>query len=244
MLVREVYDFLDKLSPFSLQEEWDNSGVLLGDFETVVQRVFLSLDIDSDLVDSMEKNSLIITHHPLIFRGLKKIDFSKYPSNLIQKMIQKDISLISMHTNFDKTHLNRFVASDILGYDVISCDDFVCRFRVNSSLEDICENIKTKFKMDTLRVVRAKEYIKNCAITTGSGGDLISEIDVDCFLSGDFKYHQALEAKENGLSLIDIGHYESERFFGDCLSQYLKNFPLKVIMSNSKNPFEYMKDKK
>ena len=239
MQIKQIYDFLNKLSPFSLQEEWDNSGLLVGDFDLDVNSIYLSLDVDSDLIENIEANSLIITHHPLIFKGIKKIDYSSYPTNLIYKMIQKNISLIAMHTNFDKTHLNKYVASDILGYDVISSDEFVCYFRANSSLEEICINVKKNLKIEHLRVTIAKKYIKDCAITTGSGGDLIGKIDADCFLSGDFKYHQALEARENGLSLIDINHFESERFFGECLNGYLKNFPLKVIMSNSKNPFEY-----
>jgi len=239
MLIRQIYNFLDKLSPFSLQEKWDNSGLLVGEFDLDVENIYLSLDIDSDLIEKMRENSLIITHHPLIFKGLKSINYSSYPSSLIYKMIQKNISLIAMHTNFDKTHLNKFVASDILGYDVVSSEEFVCYFKADASLEEICRNVKKKLNIEHLRVTIAKTEIKRCAITTGSGGDLIKEIEADCFLSGDFKYHQALEAKENGLSLIDIGHFESERFFGDCLGEYLKNFPLKVIMSNSKNPFEY-----
>ncbi|MFK5881333.1 MAG: Nif3-like dinuclear metal center hexameric protein [Sulfurospirillum sp.] len=239
MQVKQVYDFLDELSPFSLQEEWDNSGLLLGEFDLDVRSIYLSLDIDSKLIEDMEENSLIIAHHPLIFKGLKKIDYSSYPANLIYQMIKKNISLIAMHTNFDKTHLNRYVATDILGYDIISSDKFVCYFRANSSLDEICMNVKKNLGIEHLRVTVAKKQIKDCAITTGSGGDLINEIDADCFLSGDFKYHQALEARENGLSLVDIGHFESERFFGRCLGRHLKNFPLKVIMSNSKNPFEY-----
>ncbi len=239
MQVRQIYDFLDELSPFSLQEEWDNSGLLVGEYRQDVKKIYLSLDIDSDLIEKIEENSLVVVHHPLIFKGLKKIDSSSYPTNLIYKMIQKNISLIAMHTNFDKTHLNRYVASDVLGYEVILSNDFVCYFRVNSSLEEICMNVKKNLGIEHLRVTVAKTYIHDCAITTGSGGDLIGLIDADCFLSGDFKYHQALEAKENGLSLVDINHYESERFFGECLGEYLKNFPLKVIMSNSKNPFEY-----
>ncbi len=89
MRVREIYNFLNELSPFSLQSEWDNSGLLIGDLNTIVKTIYLSLDIDSELLESIEDNSLVITHHPLIFKGIKKIDFSAYPANLIQKMIQK-----------------------------------------------------------------------------------------------------------------------------------------------------------
>lgn len=79
--------------------------------------------------------------------------------------------------------------------------------------------------MQILRVSDCgKKDIKRIAICTGSGGDLISKVDADCFLSGDFKYHQALEALSNQISLIDLGHFESERYFSQCLAKDLKKF--------------------
>ncbi|MDX1808765.1 MAG: Nif3-like dinuclear metal center hexameric protein [Sulfurospirillaceae bacterium] len=239
MKISEIFDFLNTLSPFEIQCEWDNSGLLVGDKNQEVENVYLSLDIDSGLIDEVAENSLIITHHPLIFKGLKKIDYTSYPSNLIIKMIKKNISLIAMHTNFDKTHLNNFVVNKVLGYDIEYTDDFICYVKIDKTFDELCLDVKEKLDIENLRITEENQYIKTCAITTGSGGDLIEEVKADCFMSGDFKYHQALLAKENGLSLIDIGHFESERFFGACLAPYLKNLPLKVIMSNSKNPFAY-----
>lgn len=239
MKISEIYDFLNVLSPFETQCDWDNSGLLVGEKNQEIQTVYLSLDIDSALIDEVSENALIITHHPLIFKGLKKIDFSSYPSNLIAKMIKKNISLIAMHTNFDQTHLNNFFAAQVLGYDVDYSENFICYITVDKTFDALCAEVKEKLSINTLRVGGINKYIKTCAITTGSGGDLIEGVKADCFMSGDFKYHQALLARENGLSLIDIGHFESERFFGACLAPYLKNLPFKVIMSNSKNPFEY-----
>jgi dinuclear metal center YbgI/SA1388 family protein len=239
MQLKQIYKSLDELSPFELQESWDNSGLLVGAMSDEVERIYISLDVDSQLLDSVEENSLIVVHHPLIFKGLKKIDASEFPSNLIKRMIKKDISLIAMHTNFDTTHLNKYVATKILGFKEITCKGHICYFDVNISFEELLSHVKKSFKVDILRSVGGEKVIKRCALTTGSGGDLIGEVDADCFLSGDFKYHQALEAKENGLNLIDIGHYESERYFSECLGENLINFPLKAIMSNSKNPFEY-----
>ena len=238
MRLGEIYDYLDALSPFATQASWDNSGLLIGSRDDRVERIYLSLDIDTSLLEEVVENSLIITHHPLIFSGLKKLDFAKYPACLIQKMMQKNISLIAMHTNFDLSHLNAYVASK-LGFKVMKYEGFVIYCEVNQSFDDLALHVKTVFNLEHLHVTKANSWIKTCAITTGSGGDLISQIDADCFLSGDFKYHQALEAKENKLSLIDIGHFESERYFPECLALYLKNFPLQAIMSNSKNPFEY-----
>lgn len=239
MQLNEIYKILDKLSPFELQESWDNSGLQVGQMSDKVKKIYLSLDIDDELLDEVDENSLIISHHPLIFKGLKSVDFSVYPSKLIKKMIKKDISLISMHTNFDTTHLNRYVATNILGYKDVECVGHICYFDVNCSLDELSLHVKNTLGLEVLRRVVSKKEIKRCALTTGSGGELISEVQADCFLSGDLKYHQALEAKENKLSLIDIGHYESECHFSSCLGKNLENLPLKVIMSNSKNPFSY-----
>lgn len=244
MQLREIYNFLDALSPFSMQASWDNSGLLVGSMQGEVEQIYLSLDVDTSLIEEVAPNSLIIAHHPLIFSGLKKLDFDKYPSNLLRKMMAKNISLIAMHTNFDVSHLNAYVVSKILGFNNFMCDEFICYFEVNMPFEDLVLHVKSVFGLDVVRCVASKTFIKRCALTTGSGGDLIGKVEADCFLSGDLKYHQALEAKENNLALIDIGHFESECYFAECLSQYLKNKPLTVIMSNSKNPFEYRGYKK
>ncbi len=241
MKIAKIYDFLDTLSPFELQEEWDNSGLLIGEKDKEVENVYLSIDIDSNLIDKIEPNSLLITHHPLIFKGLKKIDFSKYPANIIEKLIKKDISVISMHTNYDKTHLNKYVVKEILGYElIISVNEFFCTFEVDTDFEIFAKNIAKKLKLQNIKCVKADNFVKIATITTGAGGDLINEVQSDCFLTGDIKYHQALEAKENNISLIEIGHFESERFFPDSLAKELQNLPVKVIITNSKNPFTYI----
>ena len=239
MQLKKIYKILDELSPFELQAPWDNSGLQVGEMNDEVKQVYLSLDVDSPLLDEVEENSLVVVHHPLIFKGLKSLDSSIYPSKLIKKMIKKDISLVAMHTNFDITHLNKYVASSVLGYKNIVCEGHICYFNVDCSFDELALHVKNSLGLEILRSVGEKKQIKRCAITTGSGGDLIGEVDADCFLSGDFKYHQALEAKENNLNLLDIGHYESESHFPACLRENLINFPLKAIMTNSKNPFMY-----
>jgi dinuclear metal center YbgI/SA1388 family protein len=236
--VGKIYSILNDLSPFELQEEWDNSGLLVGSYNDEVKRIYLSLDLDLELVEKIESNSLVITHHPLIFKGLKQLDFTKYPANIIQKMIKKDLTLICMHTNFDKTHLNRYVVRDILGYDVISCEDYLCYFEVNENFDDFSKKVQDRLNLLHLKTVKCAEFVKKVAITTGAGSQMMAKIQADCFLTGDLKYHEAFEAKQNGLSLIDIGHFESEVFFAECLSKDLKNLSIKAIIANSKNPFD------
>lgn len=240
MTISEIYNFLDELSPFELQEGWDNSGLLIGDLSQDITTIALSIDVDEALIDSLEDNTLLITHHPIIFGGLKQLEFNKYPANLIQKMIQKNISNIAMHTNFDQTHLNEYVATEVLGYKIIKKDGFVAYLDVDESFESFAKNISTSLNLPHARCVKCSDEIKSVALTTGSGASLMRSIEADCFLTGDIKYHDAMEAKSINLSLIDIGHFESEHFFGQILEKHLKNLGLKVIIASSENPFTYI----
>ena len=240
MKIQDIYTFLDNLSPFELQEDWDNSGLLIGDFSQDVKKIVLSVDVDEGLIDSLDDNTLLITHHPIIFGGLKQLEFSKYPSNLIHKMIRKNISNIAMHTNFDQTHLNEYVAKEILGYEIVKKDGFVAYLDVDEDFDEFSKKVSSAFGLPHARCVKCSDTVKRVALTTGSGCSLMRSIDADCFLTGDVKYHDAMEAKSIKLSLIDIGHYESECFFAQILAKHLKNLGLEVIISSSENPFTYI----
>ena len=240
MKVLEIYDYLNELSPFELQESWDNSGLLIGDFKEEISQIALSIDVDEKLIDSLENNTLLITHHPIIFGGLKQLEFSKYPANLIQKMIRKNISNIAMHTNFDQTHLNEYVATEVLGYKISRKDGFVAYLEVDEEFDTFAKRVSSAFGLQYARTVKCSKRVKKVALTTGSGCSLMRSLDADCFLTGDVKYHDAMEAKSINLSLIDIGHYESEHFFAQILEKHLKNLGLKVIIASSENPFTYI----
>jgi len=240
LILKDLVEILNELSPFELQEAWDNSGLVIGDKNQEIESVVLSLDIDEELIDNSPINSVLVTHHPLIFSGLKQLDFSTYPANLIKKMIKKNISHIAMHTNFDKTHLNRYVGEKILGFEVSDEESFVLKMNCDMSFENLMQHVKNRLNLENLKVVKTKEHIKTIALTTGSGASLLSFVDADCFLTGDIKYHDAMQASSLNLSLIEIGHFESERYFGEILAKNLKNISLSVIISNSKNPFTYI----
>ena len=240
MKIREIYNFLNELSPFELQESWDNSGLLVGSFESEVSKIALSIDVDAVLIDSLEPHTLLITHHPIIFGGLKALDFDNYPANLLQKMIQKNISNIAMHTNFDQTHLNEYVATEVLGYKIVQKEGFIAYFEVNESFDVFAKNVAAAFGLEQTRCVKCSEFVTRVALTTGSGCSLIRSVNAECFLTGDIKYHDAMEAKSINLSLIDIGHFESEHYFGQILKKHLKNLGLEVIIASSQNPFTYI----
>lgn len=241
MKLAEIYAFLDTLSPFETQANWDNSGLLLGSLDDEIQKIYIALDCDEELIANADENALFITHHPLIFSPLRDLANTTYPQALIKTMIRKNQSLIALHTNYDLSHLNAYFTEQILGFKITQKDEFLIYTDIDMSFDELCVQLKHKLGVQTLKTsFTGKKQIKRLAICTGSGGDLIEKVRADCFLSGDFKYHQALAALENGLNLIDIGHYESESCFANSLAKHLQNLPIKVIISVSKNPFQYL----
>jgi dinuclear metal center YbgI/SA1388 family protein len=238
MKIREIYDFLNEISPFELQEEWDNSGLLVGSYENEIEKIYLTLDLDEEVVENADENSLIIAHHPLIFKPLKNVIPVSFSTKLLVRLIQKNISFIAMHTNFDKTHLNRFVAEEILGLKGEGFD-FIYRAEVNKPFDEFAEEIRNKLNLTYLKTVKCRNFIKTVSLTTGAGMSLLPFVKTDLFLTGDIKYHEAMDAKARGVSLIDIGHYESEKFFVDALYGNIKDLDVEIVKTNSNNPFLY-----
>jgi dinuclear metal center YbgI/SA1388 family protein len=238
MKLSEILSFLEQISPFELRESWDSPVLQVGSKSSEVERIVVSIDIDLEMVESYPKNTLFLLHHPLIFGGLKSFDFDTYPSNLIKELILRGSFLIAMHTNFDKTHLNRYVLEEVLGLKG-ECRDFICQAEVDWTLEQMREILEVAFGKN-LRVVNLKERVKSIALTTGAGASLIDEVRADCFLTGDIKYHDAMKAKSLNLMMVDIGHYQSERYFAKAMARELKSLDISVIISQSKNPFSFL----
>ena len=242
MKISEIFQALDKISPFKNQENWDNSGLQVGNFSDDISNIVLSLDLDNKVIEESETNSLIITHHPLIFGKLKQLDFSKYPANIIQSLMKKNLKLISLHTNFDKAILNKYVLETVLKFNTFEqIDDFVLIAKVDMQIDDFIHHIQKSFNLPFVKSTNLPQKISKIALTTGSGASLLNLVNsqADVFLTGDIKYHDAMESQSLNLGLIDIGHFESEIFFAESLKPHLEflNIPIQII--NSDNPFLY-----
>jgi dinuclear metal center YbgI/SA1388 family protein len=237
MTLKEIYDYLDTVSPFALQEKWDNSGLIVGAMDREVSQIVVSLEVDAQMIDEAEEGTLFVVHHPLIFGTIAALDFATYPANLIERLVRKNQALIAMHTNFDQTHLNRYVFEKVLGFTLDGESPFVCRTEGEWHYHTLLMHLKERFDLPFVRVVHPKETIRSIAMTTGSGASLMDEVDADCFLTGDIKYHDAIKAEAQGLMMVDIGHFESERFFGEVMGDVLKNLPVLAIITPPKNPF-------
>ena len=243
MKLQEIYNHLDKVSPFELQEKWDNSGLIVGEMSRDVSGIVVSLDIDMSMIEEAKEGTLFVVHHPLIFDKLAQLDLAKYPANLLEKMIQKNQSCIALHTNFDQTHLNKYVFEKVLGFTLESQNPFLCVAKGEWNYKALLRRLKEKLDLPTLKVVGKKEKIQSIALCTGAGASLMDEVEADCFLTGDIKYHDAMKAMSEELMMVDIGHYESEKFFAEILMDELKVLPILAIIANSKNPFHIETDK-
>ncbi|PAF51237.1 Nif3-like dinuclear metal center hexameric protein [Helicobacter sp. 13S00477-4] len=242
--VCEIFDLLNIISPFELQENWDNSGLNLGSQEQEFKNIYACLEINTQIANDVLPQSLIITHHPLIFKSLKSFDYDTYPINIAKILIEKNCSLISLHTNFDCTHLNHYFAKNILGLKNLKQDGFALSKKV-SNLDFMClvKNIKKTLDIPTIKYTKSSDKIDFISVVCGAGSSFLYQRKLpknSCLITGDIKYHDAMIAKSLNISLIDVEHYSSEKFFAQIIETILKTKGYQVIIKDSKNPFAYL----
>jgi len=226
-ILEDVIKTLEEIAPPVLAEDWDNVGLMIGSRKQKVSKIMCALDINEEVASEAVQNNVqcIVTHHPLLFKPLHKIDFDSSKGSIIKKLICQDISVYAMHTNYDivrggindilcqKLSINN---TEVLHISNLSRGSGIGRYGELSqatTLEDFIEKIKQVFKLSYVRVTdTTNRPVKRIAICSGSGGDYISRAAevADVYITGDIKFHEAQEAKALGLSVIDIGHYASE----------------------------------
>ncbi|NME35666.1 MULTISPECIES: Nif3-like dinuclear metal center hexameric protein [Fusobacterium] len=241
MILNEIIKILEKKFPVTNSEEWDNVGLLIGKRNKEIKNIQISLDITDMVLENAIKNNidLIISHHPMIFSGIKRINSDTVLGNKIIKSIENNISIYTLHTNLDSTigGLNDFVGERlglINGKIIDEIKENECGIgRVYSLKEkedfnDFLQKIKETFLEENIRVVGrdlASKEIKKIAIVNGAGSSYwrkAKKIGADLLITGDVKYHEALDALEENFILIDIGHYETEHFFGKIILKELE----------------------
>ena len=235
--LNKILDFLCGFAPIEFAESYDNVGLLVGNKDKEVKKVLITLDADEKVVDDAQKNGcdLIISHHPLIFTPVKSITQDDSTSKTIIKLIRNDISLISMHTNFDSVNsglcdlfLNKIAKTKsrtAMEGDPENGLGRIASLSEENSLLDILNTVKKEFKTDNLKYIgELDKKIKKIAVCNGGGADFVykaHELGADIYISGDFKYHHARFAYENGISLIDVPHYNAEIIFCEYLKDLL-----------------------
>ncbi|MBE6751440.1 MAG: Nif3-like dinuclear metal center hexameric protein [Ruminococcaceae bacterium] len=240
--VKDIYSFLDSLAPFSTSAPWDNTGLLVGNENSEVKRVMLSLDVTGDVIDEAKKNNvdLVITHHPLIFEGVKSVT----SDTLLYKAVSSGISFISSHTCLDiaKDGVNDCLANAVGLKNITSIEEepFLKFGEIEEKTEEeFVSLLKEKLSCNVLYNSTGKK-IKKVAFCSGSGGDLwglSKEKGADALLTGEAKYHEFLDAAFNNITIFACGHFETEIVVIDTLKEKLeKEFKgIEFLKSNQKN---------
>lgn len=218
MKIKEMLKFLYTVAPKNLACDFDNVGLLVGDENTDIKGVLVSLDCFDEVIDRAEDlgANLIVTHHPVIFDGLKSVT----ADSLVYKLIRKKISVISMHTNLDQTDggVNDALLEAIGLYDVeqvTTNDGFLIRKGYLDGPEDpydFARHLKSALG-GGVKFTAGDRDITTVAVCSGSGGDFIYDAvncGADAFVTADVKHHIFLEASRLGISLYDAGHFNTE----------------------------------
>ncbi|WP_073997650.1 Nif3-like dinuclear metal center hexameric protein [Anaerococcus urinomassiliensis] len=224
MEIRELIDKLCEKYPLDLQEDWDNSGLQIGNLDKELKNVLISLDLEEEGVDMAIENdcNLIITHHPYLFNGTKSIDFTDSFYNRLEKVIKNDISVFAMHTNLDiaADGLNDNLCQilDIQKAQVLELDKDLGLGRYGeiekTKAKDFARKVKEILKANELVCYGDMEKeISKVAVCGGAGSSLFDDAIIqgcDLMITGDVSYHMGMDYANRGLVIIDPGHFASE----------------------------------
>ena len=255
--VKDVTQVIEGFAPLSIQEKWDNSGLCIGSPDAPVSSVLFGLDCTPELVDEAIEcgADMIVTHHPLIFSGLKKISPDDMVGEAVFKSNKAGISLYAAHTNADKViaGVSGAMAAKLglKNVEILSEDGEGTGLGVVGELSEpmtaqqMVEMVKERFALKTVKASKPVEgEITKVAMCGGSGGSLISAAKAagaQLYISGDISYHNFFTPE--GFMLMDIGHYESEIEIVDILfSLVKKNFPtfaVRITQNIHSNPIYY-----
>jgi len=255
--VKDVVGVIEDFAPVSIQEGWDNSGLCIGSPDSPVSSVLLGLDCTPELVDEAVAcgADMIVTHHPLIFSGLKKISPDDQVGAAVIKAVSNGISVYAAHTSADKviSGVSGAMAARLGLKDVSILEEdgegtglgVVGNLPEPLTAEQAVQLVKERFSLKAMRTSRPVEgMITRVAMCGGSGGSLIKSAmksGAQLYISGDISYHNFFT--KDGFMIMDIGHYESEIEIVDILFSLLrKNFPtfaVRITQNLYSNPIFY-----
>ncbi|MEM9186518.1 MAG: Nif3-like dinuclear metal center hexameric protein [Planctomycetota bacterium] len=237
--VDDIAALLDDLFPPALAEEWDNVGLLVGDRRASVERLMTCLTLTPDSVDEAvaRRVSLVVSHHPLPFKPLKRLTTDTVEGALLWRLAGAGVAVYSPHTAFDSAEhgINRRLA-DALGLRVVGPllpkpdSPEVGAGRVadaasGATADGLAATAKSALGLASVRIVaRADQPITRIGLACGSGASLLDAAiasGCDALFTGEATFHSCLAAEAQGVALLLLGHYASERFAVEALAEQL-----------------------
>lgn len=259
MTNREIIDVLEQLSPPKGALDWDNIGLLVGHEGGESNVVYLALDATDQVIDRAvhRKAGMILTHHPLIFSGLKRINDQDFMGRRILNLVENKVACYAMHTNFDVWVMARLAADrmglksrevlEVTGVENdgirevpvgIGCTGYLEK---SMTLEDCARAVKKAFGIPSVRFFGDKsQIIRKVSICPGSGKGMTQMAvrqGAQALITGDIGHHDGIDAVDQGLCIIDAGHHGIEHIFVAFMKEYLeKNLEGVEIIADSDEP--------
>jgi dinuclear metal center YbgI/SA1388 family protein len=267
MQISTLIAALEAWAPLNFQEPYDNAGLIVGNPNHECRGVLCSLDCTEAVVDeAIAKGfNLIVSHHPIVFKGVKQFNSHHFVSRVLVKAIQNNIALYAMHTNLDnlvngvnktladRLHLeNRRILTPKPGFKDLNGEEIgsglIGELPLETDEAEFLQWVKEKLNVSVLKHTQfTKMPLKTIALCGGSGSFLINDAKAqkaDCYITSDLKYHDYFEA-DGQILLVDIGHWESEQWVASLILAYLRlKFPTFAVLESLVNtqPVHYLKD--
>lgn len=258
MKCSELIQILQQQAAETYACDWDNVGLLVGSHEKEVKKVYIALDATDEAIQEAVTAGadLLLTHHPLIFRGMKRITDEDFIGRRVIAMIQADISYYAMHTNFDVMGMAD-LAAEKMGMQHNAPLEVTCveegvpqgigrvgNLKETVSLAACCEQVKNAFALEHVKVFGdLTRQVKRAAICPGAGKSDVEQAlkaEADVYITGDIDHHTGIDANACGLAIIDAGHYGIEHIFIQYMQRYLKEHApgIETVVQKRNNPFQ------
>ncbi len=253
----EIIEELEKKYPLNMAESWDNSGLQAGSRGVEVEKVYIALDATDQVIEKARNvgTDLLLTHHPLLFAPIKKVNTDDFTGRRIVSLIQSGISCYAMHTNYDVVTMGA-LAGEMLGL----CQAEVMEVTYEDgerkegfgrtgelpgemTLLECGEHVKKVFGLETVKIFgNLQQKVTRAAVLPGSGKSMVKaalNTGAQVLITGDFGHHDGIDAVMQGLAVIDAGHYGIEHIFIPQMAAYMKEkFPeLEIFTEEIENPF-------
>lgn len=262
--VEQVIKIMDKYAPESLKESYDNVGLMVGNSQCEIDNILIALDCTLKVIDEAIENNcnLIITHHPLIFRKPNSITNDTLIGKKVIKLIKSDINVFSSHTNLDSTPngINETITKllNFNSYEIIETSQLnenagigrIINLDKELRLKELIDLVKNKLNIEQLRYCGDEDAkLKKIALINGSGQDYFAAAvakGAQCIITGDTTYHYVSDYNEEGIAVIDAGHFGTEWPAMKIVQEYLNSeikslgFNNSIIMSKcSVSPYKF-----
>lgn len=257
MILKEIIEKLRGAAPEELAQAWDNVGLLVGDDAQDIDGIYIALDADEAAIEEAKAAGaqLLLTHHPLIFSPLKKINGDHFIGARVVELLHSHMSCYAMHTNFDAAHMGRLAAERIGLAVEASLADFVewdgteygigvvGNFGEPCTLRALGLLVKERFDALSVKLFGKPETrVSRIAICPGAGKSTIGDAltaHADVLVTGDIDHHSGIDAAAQGLCIIDAGHYGIEHIFIGYMEEYLREHlaGVRITAQEHREPF-------